>query len=68
MVYTVKNVPVKPAERTWIMCFGILFVLGSYLNLMVILTMDLSYMLNPHSKFAKTDLVPDWYDPLGDDD
>ena len=44
-----------------------LYVLGSYLNLFFILTMEFNYMLQPHASMGQQDVSPDWYDPPAKD-
>ena len=63
MVYTVRNLPLKGPEHTWIGCIAFCYVMASILNITVLLAIESSSKWNAHEKISNVDVSPDWYDP-----
>ena len=63
MVYTVRNLPLKGPEHTWIGCIAFCYVMASILNITVLIAIESSSKWNAHEKISNVDVSPDWYDP-----
>ena len=63
MVYTVRNLPLKGPEHTWIGCIAFCYVMASILNITVLIAIESSSKWDAHEKISNVDVSPDWYDP-----